>query len=216
MEQGFFSRVGERAKRGVQLCPRAVLIFSRPPLSVVEHAATRQRARQTEGTNAHQIATKATNGANPKKRRWDSVIRACCSTLKSMVHSLEGCLIWCTSRSNKAQHRNRVNLEVTQSLNQAFGRSIDFQHSLYEFFGVLSNDEGVQLGQSWFQHIWRVEQFASHGTHRNSQKSMSARNRVVQCHTEPNSTCVIQIEASDGIHRTECRCQCSHQPSKRG
>ena len=56
------------------------------------------------------------------------------------------------------------------------------------FFGVLSN-EGVHLGQSWFQHIWRVEQFASHGTHRISQKSMFAENHVLQCHAEPNSIC---------------------------
>ena len=37
----FFFPVGEREQKGVQLSPRAVLIFSRPRLSVVEHAATR-------------------------------------------------------------------------------------------------------------------------------------------------------------------------------
>ena len=99
-------------------------------------------SHKAEGMNAHQIRAKATNGTHSKKRRWDSVFWACCSTVKSMVLGLEGCLIWCTNRSNKAQHRNRVNFEVTQSLNQAFGGNIDFQHSLYEFFGVLSNDEG--------------------------------------------------------------------------
>ena len=31
------------------------------------------------------------------------------------------------------------------------------------FYGVPSNDEGVHFGQSWFEHNWRTEQFASHG-----------------------------------------------------
>ena len=139
-------------------------------------------SRKADGMNAHQIRTKATNGANSKKCGRYSVIRACCSTLKSMVLSLEGCLIWCTYRSNKTQHRNRVNLDVTQSLNQAVGGIIDFQHALYDFFGVPSNDEGVHQGRSWFQHFW-------HGTLRNSPRSMSAENHVPRCHNEPSSIC---------------------------
>ena len=55
------------------------------------------------------------------------------------------------------------------------------------FSVVPSNDEGVHPGQSWFQYIWCVEQFASNGTHRNSPRSMSSENHVLQCHTEPNS-----------------------------
>ena len=43
--------------------------------------------------------------------------------------------IRCTYGSNKTQHRDRINLRVTQSLNQAFGRSIDFHHALDEFPG---------------------------------------------------------------------------------
>ena len=33
---------------------------------------------------------------------------------------------------------------------------------------------------------------------------------------KPTALAIIQIEASNGIHRTECRCQCSHQPPERG
>ena len=137
--------------------------------------------------NAHQIRTKATNGAKSKKRRWNSVIRVCSCTLKSMVLSLEGCLIWCTNRSNKSQHRHRVNLEVTQSLNQAFGRRIGFHHALHKISWVQPNDEGNHQGQSLFQHIWRVEQSAFHRIPRNSSKSMYARKYVLRCLTEPIS-----------------------------
>ena len=34
----------EKEQKGVQLCPRAIKTFSRPVLSVDEHAATRHRA----------------------------------------------------------------------------------------------------------------------------------------------------------------------------
>ena len=96
-------------------------------------------SRQADAMDVHQIRTKA------------------------MVLGLEDCLTWRTYRSNKTQHRNRVNLEVTQSLNQTLGRNIDFHHALYEFFsGVPSNDEGNRQDQSLFQHILRVEQFAFH------------------------------------------------------
>ena len=57
------------------------------------------------------------------------------------------------------------------------------------FSGVPSNDEGVHLGQSWFQHIWRVEQFASDETPHNSPRSMSAENHVPRCHNEPSIIC---------------------------
>ena len=134
----FFFPKRERAKRGVQL--------STSRTDLLKASAKRGRAycnsiasRQVDGMDAFQIRTKATNGANPKKRKWISVVRSCCSTLTSMVLGLEGCLVWCTYRSNKTQHRNRVNLEVTQSLNQALGRRIDFQHALYDF--VLGADK---------------------------------------------------------------------------
>ena len=123
-----------------------------------------REARETLFIAEQDVRTKATNGANLKKFRGDGVVRSCSGTLKGMVLSLDGSFVGSTFGANETQHRNRVDLEVAQSLNQAFGRSIDFQHSLYDFFGVLSNDEGVHLGQSWFQPVWRVEQFASHGT----------------------------------------------------
>ena len=61
-------------------------------------------SRKADGMNAHQIRTKATIGTNTKKRRRYSVVRSCCGTLKSMGLGLEGCLIWCSYRSNKTQH----------------------------------------------------------------------------------------------------------------
>ena len=51
-----------------------------------------------------------------------------------MVLGLEGRLVGCAYGANKTQHKNRVDLEVAQSLNQAFGRRIDFQHALDDFF----------------------------------------------------------------------------------
>ena len=69
---------------------------------------------------------------------------------------LEGGTVGSTYGANEAQHRNRVDLEITQSLNQIFGRSIDFHTALNDFSGLQSSDEGVHAGQSLFQHIWRA------------------------------------------------------------
>ena len=109
----------------MQLCPRAVWILSWHWLSVVD------------GMNAHQIRTKATDGANPKMRRWNSVVRACCDTLKGLVLGFEGRFVRCAYGASTTQHRDRMNLEVTQSLNETFGRNIDFQHALYDFSGAV-------------------------------------------------------------------------------
>ena len=80
-----FSQLGERAKRGMQLCPSS-------RTDIFKTSAKRGRAccnsiasRLAEGMNAHQIRAKATNRANTKQCRWNSFIRACSSTLKSMV-----------------------------------------------------------------------------------------------------------------------------------
>ena len=75
-------------------------------------------SRKADGVDAHQVRTKATHRANSKKVRKYSVVRSCCGTLKGMVLSLEGCLVGCADGANKTQHRNRVNLVVTQSLAQ--------------------------------------------------------------------------------------------------
>ena len=146
-------------------------------------------SRKADGVSTHHIRTKTTHGANSKKVGRYSVVRSCGCTLKGMVLGLEGCLVGCAHGSNKTQHRDRINLEVTQSLNQTYGRCIDFLHALDEFFWVLTNDECVHLGQSWFQHIWRVGQFASLGTLRNSPRSAAAEIHVLQCHTETSSIC---------------------------
>ena len=106
--------------------------------------------------DAHEIRTKTTYGANSKKGRWNSIVRSCCGALKGMVLGLEGCLIWCTCRPNKTQYRNRIDLELAESLDQTYGRSIDFQHALEEFFRVPSNDEGAHLNGSWFQHFSNI------------------------------------------------------------
>ena len=96
----FFFPKRERVKRGVQL--------STSRTDLLKASAKRGRAycnsiasRQVDGMDALQIRTKATNGANPKNSRWIIVVRSCCSALTSMVLGLEGCLVWCTYRSNK-------------------------------------------------------------------------------------------------------------------
>ena len=103
--------------------------------------------------DAYQIRTKSTDGANREMFRGDSVVRSCCGTLKGMILGFESGFVGSTYGANETQHGNRVDLDITQSLNQSFGRSIDLHHALYDFFGVTSNDEGVHLGQSLFQHI---------------------------------------------------------------
>ena len=84
--------------------------------------------------DAYQIRTTSTDGANLKEFRGDSVVWSCSGALKGMVLSLDGSFVGSTHGANEAQHGNRVDLEVTQSLNQAFGRSIDFHHALHTFF----------------------------------------------------------------------------------
>ena len=113
-------------------------------------------SRKADGVDAHQVRTKTTYGANSKKGRRYSVVRACCCTLKRMVLSLEGRFVRCANGANKTQHRYRIDLELAQSLNQAFGRSSDFQHALDDFSGVPSNDECNHLGRSWSQHTWHI------------------------------------------------------------
>ena len=51
-----------------------------------------------------------------------------------MVLILDGSFVGSTHGANETQHSYRINLEVTQSLNQALGKSIDFQQALDEFF----------------------------------------------------------------------------------
>ena len=52
-------------------------------------------------------------------------------TLKGMCFSLEDSFVRSAYEANETQHGNR---DITQSLNQAFGRGIDFQHVLDDFF----------------------------------------------------------------------------------
>ena len=51
-----------------------------------------------------------------------------------MVLGFESGIVGSTYGANEAQHRNRIDLGITQSLKQTFGRSFDFHHALYEFF----------------------------------------------------------------------------------
>ena len=90
--------------------------------------------RQADAMDAGQIRTKSTDGANLKKFRGDSVVRSCSGALKGMVLSLDGSFVGSTHGANETQHGNRVDPEITQSLNQTFGRSIDFHHALYKIF----------------------------------------------------------------------------------
>ena len=71
--------------------------------------------------------------ANRKKIGGDSVVRSCCGTLKGMVLGFECGFVRSTYRANEIQHRNCVDLEITQSLHQASGGRIDFHDALNEF-----------------------------------------------------------------------------------
>ena len=48
--------------------------------------------------------------------------------------SLESSFVRCAYGANETQHRNRIDLELAQPLDQVFGRCIDFQHALDDFF----------------------------------------------------------------------------------
>ena len=129
-------KTGDRPKIGAQLCPRAVLDFLKALVKRGRACSNSISSRKADGVNTHQVRTKTTYRASTKKVRRKGVVRCCSCAIKSMVLGLEGCLVGCTYGSNKTQHRNRINLEVTQSLNQALGRCIDFQHSLDDFLGA--------------------------------------------------------------------------------
>ena len=77
---------------------------------------------------------KSTDGAYLKQGGRDSVVRSCRGTLKAMILGCEGGFLRSTNGANETQHGNRVDLEITQSLNQTFGRSIDFHHAVHKFF----------------------------------------------------------------------------------
>ena len=148
-------------------------------------------SREAGGMNAHQIRAKATNGA------W-------CSTLKSTVLSLEGCLTWCTNRSNRAQHRSRLILEVTQSLSQASGRSIDFQHSLYNFSGC----SPTMKASIWANHGSNI--FGVSNNLHLTELIAILRKPCLQgiasfsAIMNPTTFAIIQIEASNAVDRTNC------------
>ena len=112
------SQAGDRAKRTVPLGPRAVLTFSRPWVSKSEHAATRKRAAKLMEWMPTKTRPCPQTGANSKKLRDDSDVRSCSGTLKGMALGFEGGFIWGTHTPNKTQHRNRVDLDITQPLNK--------------------------------------------------------------------------------------------------
>ena len=80
-----------------------------------------------------------------------------------------------------------------------------------------TNDEGVHPGQSWFQHIWRVEQFALHLSELFAilRDPRPQRFKFFSAILNPTAFAIVQIEASNVIHKTKCWCQFSHQTPKR-
>ena len=103
---------------------------------------------------------------------------------------------------NETQHGNRVYFEITQSLNQTFGRSIDCHHALNDFFGLQSSDEGVHAGQSLFQHIWRFEQSAFDEILGNSPRSKSSAKLIIAI-LHPAAFTKIQVEDSNVVDGSE-------------
>ena len=61
-------------------------------------------------------------------------MRSCSGTLNGTVLSIKGRFVGSTYGTNETQHGNRVDLEITQSINQAFGRSIHLQCALHKLF----------------------------------------------------------------------------------
>ena len=84
--------------------------------------------------NAHQNRAKSQTEPTARSLEEDSVVRSSCGTLKGMVFGFEGGIVGSTHGDNEAQHGNRVDLEITQSLNQTFDRSINFHHALHKLF----------------------------------------------------------------------------------
>ena len=165
-------------------------------------------SRKADGVNTHQIRIKTTYGANTKKGRRFCVARACCCALKSMVLGLEVCLIKCTYGSNKSQHRDRKNLETTQSLNQAFGRCIDFQRCCPTMkVSIWANHGSNTFGVSNNLHL--TELFAI------LRNPSPQRITFFGATLNPAAIPIVQIEASYLTHCLEGRSQSSHQTPKR-
>ena len=143
---------------------------------------------QSDRMGANQIRTKSTVGANLDKFRGDSDVRSCSGTLKGIVLSLDGSSVGSTHGANETQHRNRLDLDIAQSLNQALlVQAWILITRCTNFFLVQSNDENNHQDQSLFHNMWRVEQSAFHGIPRNSPSSMCVKKCVQRCHTEPSS-----------------------------
>ena len=87
-----------------------------------------QASRKADGVVANQVRTKATNRANSKKEWYGPAVVHC----KGMVLSLECRFVTCAYRSNKTQHRDRINIKSHIRLIKALGRGTDFQHALDE------------------------------------------------------------------------------------
>ena len=51
-----------------------------------------------------------------------------------MFLSQDSSFVGSTHGDNETQHGNRVDLDITESLNKTFGRSINFHHALHKFF----------------------------------------------------------------------------------
>ena len=111
---------------------------------------------QAERMNANHIKAKSTDGADLKQRRGDSVVRSCCGILKGMILCYKGGFVRSTYGANETQHGNRVDLDITQSLNQTFGRSIDFHHALNEFFPVCRPTMKVSMRANHGSNIFGV------------------------------------------------------------
>ena len=94
---------------------------------------------------------------------------------------------------------------------------MDFQHSLYEFFSVCCPTMKVSIWANHSANIFGV----SNNLHLTELIAI-LKNPCLQgtasfsAILNPTAFAIIQNEASNGIHRTECRCQCSHQPPERG
>ena len=151
--------------------------------------------------NAHQIRTNATNGANPKKRRWRSVVRSCCSTLKAWFSALRVALSGAQTQPMKLSTQTAYILKSHNRSTRLLNRDIDVHHALYDFLRRCRPTMKETIRTNHGSNKFGVSNF--HRTLHNSPRSMSLEVLVPRCHTDTATVKVIHIEGSNGIHRSK-------------
>ena len=181
-----FSHMVKRAKKSAIVSSNHTDLFK--ALAKSGRACSNSMAsRKANGVDTHQIRTKTTSRANTNKGR-----RKCCTVLQLyteergswprglpyLVHKQIQQSTALKSRESWESHSRSTRLLVEALIFNT--RGIDFSGCHPTMKVSIWDDHGSNM-------FWRVEQFASHGTLRNSPSSMSAENHAPRSHTEPSS-----------------------------